>query len=79
MDMKTLEQHHNALQIMFNLLIHSLTETSPQAVNGWLQRLHQVLETEPGIQGKQREIMTRTLALVAEEMANMEGPEPPLH
>jgi hypothetical protein len=74
MDIKTLEQHHNALQIMFNLLINTLLEESPEVVKGWLQSLDQVLETEPSIVGRQRDVMTRMLKNVTEVLEEKESP-----
>jgi hypothetical protein len=56
-DVKTLEQHHNALQIMFNLLLHSLVEKSPNVVESWLEVLEAFLDNEPDVRGKQREVM----------------------
>lgn len=55
-DVKTLEQHHNALQVMFNLLLHSLVEKSPNVVESWLGVLEAFLDNEP-VRGTQREVM----------------------
>jgi hypothetical protein len=56
-DVKTLEQHHNALQVMFNLLLHSMVEKSPSVVESWLGVLEAFLDNEPDVRGKQREVM----------------------
>lgn len=65
MDINTLEQHHNALQIMFNLLLHSLAQKAPGVLDDWLSEVRGVLDETPQIHGKQREIMEKTVRLLA--------------
>lgn len=61
MDVEKLEQNHNALQIMFNLLLHSLAAKAPGVIDDWLNETNNVLETTPQIRGIQRETMKRVV------------------
>lgn len=67
-DISTLEHHHNALQISFNLLLLSLTKSRPEVVEEWLSALRYTLDTEPAIPDKQREILLSQLTVLTQHM-----------
>lgn len=56
-DITTLEHHHNALQISFNLLLMSLAKNQPDVVEDWLAALLHTLDTELSIPEEQRELL----------------------
>ena len=74
-DMKTLEHHHNALQVQFNLLLIALSGRSPDVVSEWLAQLTHVLDTEPLIPEKQRELMQAQFVRFAELMERIGKPK----
>lgn len=68
---ETIEHHHNALQIYFNLLLLTLSERQPEIVDGWLASLLHVLDSEPAIPEKQRELMQAQFVRFAEHIAEL--------
>lgn len=70
-DIETLEHHHNALQVSFNLLLLSLTKHQPDIVEEWLSTLFHTIDTEDSIPEKQRELMQGQFLVLAEHMEDI--------
>lgn len=77
-DIETLEHHHNALQIYFNLLLLSLAKHQPEVVDNWLADLQHALDSEPAIPEKQRELMQSQCLAFAEHAKNIKHQGKPL-
>lgn len=70
-DIETLEHHHNALQVHFNLLLLSLAKHQPEVVEDWLSALLHTIDTEDAIPEKQRELMQGQFLALAEHMKEL--------
>lgn len=60
MDSKSVEEHRNAYQMMFNLLLSSLAAYSPEVIDSWCDLVEDVLKHEDKIPLVTRAIMERT-------------------
>lgn len=72
-DITTLEHHHNALQISFNLLLLSLSKSQPEVVEDWLAALLHTLDSEPAIPEKQQELMQGQFVALARHMKDLKA------